>query len=246
MSDLDAQTDRPGGRPDLHRSLGVLALALVVLIGVALGANRVGLSARSLEPTTSVCATGGDVVTAARGAMAHGVVALVASREFGYALVPISSDPNVLKWPVEARDLDEVFRQGADRDSWARTLAKTGVARRIDYLLPPAVLQQRVLEGRSAGFPGIAADGLSISANDDGYWRFMASSTRDLDEPLLLVIDASYFENGSRAELLEALTAADIRPRALIAYRAEDDTTVPEAARVSLDEALPSLKALVE
>lgn len=227
------------------RALLLSAISVSTLAFVIVTAHSVGRSSRALPARTVVVETGAELVAEAVEAETNGAVLLVASADLGYLPVMIPTPAEIMKWPVKKLDLNTFYRDESDRDSWAWVLAKTGLVRRIDYLLSESELRRKVVEGREMGFPGIADDARSISADDDGFRRYMASEPAALDEPLLLVVDASYFESGTQSELMDDLEGIDVRPRALIVYRALDDTSVPDAARAALDAATPALWELV-
>ncbi len=214
----------------------------VAFIGTALLASfflaeQSGVSARRSDTAAVVTQTATETVAALESLNARGAVALVVTEDLGYSPVAIETSPGALAWPAPEIDLRTLYRAGADRDSWLWVLAKTGVVRRIDYLVPPAELRRKIDEGRALGYPGIARDGHSILANDEGFVRYIASAPRHQDAPLVVIVDASYFRSGVAAELATRLQQVDVVPTAVVLYRATEDTSVPDAARRALDGA---------
>jgi len=228
-------------QPSRSRWAAVAVLAMLA-VAVAFVAVETGSAARSLQAGATVTQTSTETVAAFGTLGARGAVVLVATEDLGYSPVSILTTPGTLAWPVGDVDLAAEFAAGADRDSWLWVLAKTGVVRRIDYLLPQTTFERRVAEGRAQGLPGIARDGRSVLANDEGYLRYIAAEPRRLDTPLVVVVDASYFRTGTPAELATRLQQLDLVPTAVVLYRATEDTSVPEAARVALDGAIPGLE----
>lgn len=186
-----------------------------------------------------------ELVDALAATGTRGVVVLSATADLGYSPVQLASPSDLLRWPIETRDLREHYTAGVSRVSWGWVLAKTGIARRIDYLMPSAAYRVRVDEGRSMGFPGISADGTHIVANDEGYLRFISDRTSPSADSYVLIVDASYFQEGTAVELSARLAELPVPPRAVVTNAAQDDPEVSAGARAALDELRPRLETLV-
>ncbi len=226
-------------------NVGFGVLVVAALIGSALFLSARGGASRFVEADTRQVSTSRGLVDATDDLRARGVVVLGASAHLGYTPVELKTPPNALKWPIEERDLNAYFRAGVSRDSWVWVLAKTGVARRIDYLMPEAEYARRVAEGRAKGFPGISADGTSILANDEGYLRHISDRISREGGPLLLVVDASYFDFATPDELFARLSELSTLPTAVVMNAAKDDPNVSDAARATLEALRPRLEAMV-
>lgn len=246
---VDTESPKVASRPDAQ--LGArftLLFAILCLLGFALLAFSLGargVSSRSLGSGGREVSDSAELIGAADSLGARGVVVLAATGTLGYTPVDVDAPSEALAWPVERVDLPEHYRSEVGRASWAWVLAKTGTARRIDYLMPTVEYRLRVAEGREQGFPGISADGSSITANDEGYLRHISDQILRKGDPLLLIVDASYFENGTEDELFARLEALTVPPASVIVNDAIDDPEVSPGAREALANARPRILALV-
>jgi hypothetical protein len=158
------------------------------------------------------------------------------------ASIPSSVDaaglPMSLGWPIRPVDYPARFRSMVDRRSSMWVAARIGIARSVTYVVGATEFAEKVRVGRESGFPGIADDGRSITANDEGYLRFVSAAFPAHAPPAaVLNIDASYFVSGTPQELMSALGDSLDEYALVTVNRAEDATDVPEPARVRLDEA---------
>ncbi len=222
-----------------------IGLALVISL-VAL--DRFGVAERTAPtptPPPFVVQDSRELLDAWNTAGLHGVHLIDVTRDLGYAYPP-GAIPQSTGWPVPHKDLQDVFRTSVEHRSIIWVAAKTGVARSVTYVVMPTDLSDKVSVGREKGFPGIAPDGSSITANDDGYVRligdrFPAAPTG----PVALNIDASYFVSGTPEGLIELLDASPLTYSFVTLNRSTDATDVPEAARARLDRAAELLRQRV-
>ena len=138
-----------------------------------------------------------------------------------------------------------MYKASVDRPGLIWVASKTGIARSVNYVLSPADLAAKVALGRTNGWPGIAPDGSSISVNDeDGFQRPLGTVLpAPAPDASVLSIDASYFVNGTAAELLKQLDQAGTTYPFVTMNRATDATDVPDAARAQLDSLAATLRA---
>jgi len=172
-----------------------------------------------------------------RSAGVRGAVLVDATRDLGY--LPAAEDliPRRTGWPVQSVDLPALWIGATDRSNAVWVAARTGLARTVHYVLPAAVLKERIRVGRAQNYPGIAADGGSVFANDEGYVRYIDDElATPVSQPAVLNIDASYFVQGTPAELSAQLGDSLRSFKVITVDRAEDATDVPEAARARADE----------
>lgn len=111
--------------------------------------------------------------------------------------------------------------------------------------MPSSEFTHRVEDGRKQGYPGIASDGLSVVANDEGYVRYISDRVRAQDDPLVLIIDASYFVSGTVDELVARLAESGVRPQLIILNAATDDPSVTPEARTALASGGARLEGLI-
>ncbi len=236
----------PHGRLGMRFAIIFTALVAAALLVAALSLGSWGTSRRTLASGQTATVTSSAELLAAFDSLgAHGVAVLAATEDLGYTPVEIATPQVALQWPVAPSDLKTYFRESIARSSWSWVLVRTGAARSLDYVLPSRHFKARVEEGREKGFPGIAPDGSSIRANDEGFVRTISDRVGSQGSPLVLVVDASYFRTGTAEELMAALKRAGVRPDAVVINTATDATDVDDAARAALEQAAPELEALV-
>jgi len=215
---------------------GAIVLSLVVAL-VALQSS--GSSARAV-PTAAPAIV---VVDDAKGLLGawdrsgvRGAKLVYVTRDLGYAL-PDNVFQHSAERPVPLLDLQQVFRDGAARPNVIWVATHTGIVRSVTYVVTPQDLAEKVALGRQNGWPGIAADGRTISASDEeGFVRVVgAELPSGALESAVLNIDASYFVNGTPEELAARL-ADSVGSYGLVTLnRSQDATDVPDAARANLD-----------
>jgi len=237
---------RTANRTAERFALGVFGASVVALLLAVVILSSVGTGSRRVDAVLATSDTAQEVVTAAGEMHAHGCVLLVATQDLGYASYLSSPTPEALKWPVDVPDYVAEMTSVSQRDNWAYVLARTGVARRIDYVLPESAYRAKVEAGRAGGFPGIARDGSHIAANDEGYLRYISTRPMKLGSPLVLIVDASYFIQGTSEELLSSMNQLPTLPAAVIIYRATDDPEVTDDVRAALDSAVPQLEEALQ
>lgn len=223
--------------------IAVVALALIVSLALL---DRSGVAARVVPakaPSVVVVNDAKGLLAAWDEAGVHGAQLVDVTRDLGYTFPP-GATPGSSGWPVPMRDLRSVFRSSVERRSAIWVASKTGIARSVTYVLDPASLAEKVRVGRERGYPGIAPDGRSITADDDGYLRQLGEGfPSELTGPVVLNIDASYFVNGTPEGLLGLLEQSKIPYRFVTLNRAIDATDVPDAARLRLDSAAEMLRS---
>jgi hypothetical protein len=222
----------------------VAAVVLALILSLAL-LDRSGVAARVVpaeKPSIVVVNDAKGLLAAWDGAGVHGAQLVDVTRDLGYAFPP-EGIPGSAGWPVPMRDLQSVFRTTVERRSTIWVASKTGIARSVTYVVDPASLAEKVRVGRERGYPGIAPDGRSITADDDGYLRQVGDGfPSELTGPAVLNIDASYFVNGTPEGLLGMLEQSKLNYRFVTLNRAVDATDVPDAARLRLDSAAEMLR----
>ncbi len=242
-------TDRSEAAPSIDAEItsGVgwrfalgFAGAMVLASAVALIAlNSAGSAARAV-PTASPAIV---VVDDARGLLGgwtdagvHGAKLVYVTRDLGYALPDNVFQHSAVR-PVPLLDLQQVFRDGTARPNVVWVATHAGIVRSVTYVLTPQDLAEKVALGRQNGWPGIAADGRSISAADEeGFVRVVgAELPSGALESAVLNIDASYFVNGTPEELAAQLADSVDSYGLVTLNRSQDATDVPDAARVKLD-----------
>jgi len=221
------------------RQAAILSAIMVLALGATIAlVGSVGTSSRRVPSHTAVVVVdnAGQLLRAWDTAQVHGAALVDATRDFGYLPVDERAIPRVPGWPVQSADLPSVWRDSVTPTNVVWVAAKTGIARSVLYVLPATDLQERVRTGREQGFPGIAADGGSIIANDEGYLRTIDDSVGRVPAAAVLNVDASYFVDGTPEELLSQLGTSIGAYRLITINRAVDATGLPASARVGADK----------
>ena len=223
------------------------AVAVALSLAVSLVAlDRAGVSARVVPATAPPIVVVNDakgLLDAWNKAGLHGVELVDVTRDLGYA-IPVGALPRTSGWPVPLLDLQTVFNKTAGRSSAVWVASKTGIARNVTYVLPPAELVAKVRTGRENGYPGISPDGRLITANDDGYLRWIGDVfPSNSAESAVLNIDASYFVKGTPEGLVGQLDKSGVSYRFVTLNRSNDATDVPPAARVKLNRMADMLRS---
>ncbi len=122
--------------------------------------------------------------------------------------------------------LGEEPRPGAR--SYLRVAAETGIARRILYLSPPGTLEARL---RTLG---VDRASLPLALPSQVFPRVLYDKLPDVDEPVLLDVNASFFDEGTAAGLLDALRRSRLRIDLVTLSVAEDADDVSDRARAGL------------
>jgi len=226
----------------------VAVVVLVALLAVLFALNRVGTSSRKTPAAAAVVVVDDSrqLLDAWTSAGLRGVVLLDATRDTSFVWIPPDSVPAPAVWPVAPVDLQGVYQAGVGRGNVIWVGSKIGMLRSVHYLMTPADYDEKVSGGRAVGARGIAPDGQSVTANDEGYLRYLrASLPPDLGEPAVLNVDASYFIDGTPEGLVAQLGDSLTDYRFVTVNRAIDATDVPAAARLEADRMAEILRAQV-
>ena len=223
------------------RFASLVALAAVcALVAAALALDIRGRNARWDAPergTVVIVGTARESMDAWERAGVRNAVLVSASRDLSFAPLTFGSDVTAPSaYPVEPLVLKDAYASRADRENYLWVASQTGMFRTVHHVLPRAELDRRVAQGREQGFPGIAPDGASIRPNNDGYVRHVAADVPTVNEPIVLNVDASYFESGDAGALAAEIERSGLDYRLLTLDRCVDDTATTDAARARLDE----------
>ncbi len=163
-------------------------------------------------------------------------ILITATGQLGYQVVPFGEMLVPDAYPFPIFDIQGAYAKHVRRDNMLWIAAHDGLFRTLHYVIPPDRLAQLVEQGRAAGRAGIAADGSSITANNNGEVRCISSAFPRAGGPVVFAIDASYFETGEPRGLATLLRDSGADVRLMVLNRAIDDTSTTQAARIRLDE----------
>lgn len=233
---LGAETPTGVGVPF---AAGFAAAVMLALAVSAVALNRTGVAARSApatRPTAVVVDDSRALLAAWNKAGIHGVVLVDVTRDTEYGpSAAVGPQQQLSGWPVPMIDHQRLFREGVNRQSLVWVAAATGVARSVAYVMNPFDFAEKLRAGRQAGLSGIAPDGRSVTANDNGYLRWLGDRfPAVVANDAVLNIDASYFMNGTPEDLMRQLARSRVPYRLVTLDRATDAAGVSQAARARL------------
>ena len=112
---------------------------------------------------------------------------------------------------------------------------QTGIARYIYNVLPPWTYTEKKREVAKGPYR-IWYEGSAIVDADKGLLRKISDEMPQVEEPVLMNIDASYVTEADIAAFADALKRSGLRVRRLTLSLAEDNPEVPESSRTKLKE----------
>lgn len=110
------------------------------------------------------------------------------------------------------------------------------VARRIYNVLPADDFRKK-LAGEGGAGSGVAVSGDELTADDRGSKRILSSRMPHIGEPVLLNLDASFFETTEPAAFIQDLRASGLRADGITLCLAEDNPEVTRTGRERLAKA---------
>jgi len=200
-------------------------------VACALGLAAAGRSARVAGRAAAVGAgaevlvfhTNADVLRAWRARGLRGRVVV----HFGRFLHFVHDEERPDAAPERGRGAaaDAALLAAAGPRNHLRVAAELGVARRVAFVSPPGALDARLSAiGRSR------AD-LPLDIDDGPHPRELRADPPAAGEPVLLEVNASWFDEGEPGALAEALRAARLRSDLVAVSLAEDSPDVSDGAR---------------
>lgn len=244
----DQSAGDPVGAVGAGFVLGFTAIISAALIITLLVLEAEGRSSRSAPATTTVVVVDDsrELLGAWDAAGLHGVVLLDATRDTGFEWISPDGIAVAPGWPVSPVDLPGFYRAGVNRSNAIWVGSKIGVLRSVHYLMTPDDFERKVSGGRAVGARGIATDGRSVTANDEGYLRYLRPEVPpELGAVAVLNIDASYFIDGTPDMLFAQLGSSISDYRLVTINRAVDASDVPEAARADAERVAEQLRKQV-
>jgi len=115
-----------------------------------------------------------------------------------------------------------------DARNYLLVAAETGIARRILYLSPPGTLEARL---RTLG---VDRASLPLALPSQVFPRTLLAELPASDEPVLLDVNASWFDEGAPEALMQTLRASRLRIDLVTLSLAEDADDVSDRARAGL------------
>jgi len=226
---LEHRRSSPSRHP-LRDAFYVLALAGFV----AAGLHELGHLRRRIGPARPVAAgakvvvahTGREALSTWRAAEVRGRVLVHAGRFFHFvedsAENGLASTPGAPGHPAE---VDALLLRTAGPKDYLRAAASLGIARRIAYVSPPASLASRLAN--------LGADRaqLPLPLPSEAFPRELLGQFPKTQEPVLLEIAASWFDDPEAPDPMDGLAASGLRADLVQVDLQEDADDVSDAAR---------------
>lgn len=138
-------------------------------------------------------------------------------------------------FPIRTFDLVAHYERGVGPGTLLWQAVQSGISRSVHHLLPRAELDVR-LAGLDAGAVGVTLEGREILTHFNGTPRRIAETLPSIAEPVLLSVDASFFDAGSVSDLIGLLRGSTLSSDLITLCRSEDNPDVSDQARHRLDE----------
>lgn len=214
------------------------ALALAGLQRHGVGGRVHGAGHRIGDPELPVRAvrTAGEVWASLVRAGGRGRVVVSISRYLHFQAVDDDAFwRRATALPIELGGLDAYHAERVTDATRLWVAVRTGVAREVVHILPwPTWREKRAAALVDATDVRAVSDG-EIVAHLWGSRRTLTASVPSSTEPVLLEIDASYFELSDPVQLLQDLVRAGLEADLLILNSAEDNPAVTERGRAGLE-----------
>lgn len=214
---------------------------VLVFAGLAVGLDRYGRASRSgpepaKQPREVTVDNAKELVALWEAEGINGMTLVQATKSFGYETEALGDTlGSGAPFPLNLPNTRQAYLDRVRRGNRAYVAMFTGIFRKQSILMSQADFTARLEQSRNAGLPDISPDGRSIETNYGGYVRRIAPTPEAIDEPVVLDVDASYFDGGTPDELLAQLREADYT-YALITYDlASDDASVTAEMRSGLE-----------
>jgi hypothetical protein len=127
--------------------------------------------------------------------------------------------------PGTGRKLDQLLEARAAPPNYLRVAVALRVARRLFFVSPPKALADRL------GSLGLTAAALPLHIDVEATPRTLDGTPPQLEEPVLLDVDASWFDEADGHTLLAALRGSRLKIELATVSLAEDAEDVTPAAR---------------
>lgn len=138
-----------------------------------------------------------DVYRVLRSLDLRGAHVVQLNRFFNLEDYSLSSEMTTRPFPITPRDLRHVYEEGITSHNWLYIATRTGMVRKITSVLPDSIFDQRVPDLRADPSFGEIRGGFAGYSYDTPRSVFLLRTLRQIDEPVVAVIDAGFFVDGS-------------------------------------------------
>lgn len=221
--------------------VGIVAIAVVCALTLVL-LDNVGRSARRPVDGTVV----GQLISASTGAEAMyrleqtglraayiiqmGTNAAYEPLDFSAAISTESIRPDSV-YPLRVVDAQRFYVENLNSQTYMIVAARTGLARKIDHVVPPALyeeIRQSASEGSDSDIT-VMRDHVRI--NLEGEVRRVLSAMPKTNERFVLLVNASYFAQATPEEVAEILRPYSAHMTYIVVSEDQDDPTIGAATR---------------
>jgi hypothetical protein len=223
----------PSARPTSTAWLAALLTASSLVLPILL--DTTGRAARRPpqappSPRVLLLRTDADVLGAWRARELRGRTVVHAGRFLHFVDDRVRSlTSELLARPGTGRLLDDRLAAASGPRDYLAVAASLGIARRIHYVSPRRALTERLDVLAPGGVPD-----LPLRIDVQSFPRYLDGRLPPVGEPVLLDVNASWFDEEEGATLLEAIGAAGLRVELATLSLAEDGPDVSPGARDAL------------
>lgn len=137
------------------------------------------------------------------------------------------------RFPIKVFSLIKAYEDRITTKNFLWVMMQGNVAREIYYILPDAVFHEK-MNAAQAERRSVSVTADRIITNYFGSKRVISNRLPDIKEPVLLNIDASFFDSPDAAVLMKELKNSGLRVDALTLNFAEDNPDVTNIGRERL------------
>lgn len=164
----------------------------------------------------------------------HGRILIHLSKYLHFVPPDVSSVyEGIERFPIITKSLSREYEKMVDQRNFLWIAMRTNIARRIYHVLPPYMFTEK-REAVEAYTRGVSVKQGTIITHFLGSSRVIAERMPTIKEPVLLIIDASYFEYAGGSSLFDDLRASGVKTDLLILCLSEDNPDVQEQERKKL------------
>jgi hypothetical protein len=214
------------------------ALALARLHAIGVGARGGGPPRRIGDPALQVITvrTSRDLHAALAERGVRGRVLVSVGRFLHFREIPTDAAwAGNDRFPLRVFDLVPVYEERLDRMSHLWLAVRGGLAREVRHVVPRATFQEKRAAALAEETDVVSVGADEVVLHHWGARRTISDRLPRPGEPVVLVVDASWFEPADAGALRRELERADLAIDLVVLCLAEDD---PEVAARRRDELL--------